>query len=163
MHKTPASEYGVPMTQVDRVRTTAVDEQLCFALYSTSRAMTSWYRPLLETLGLTYPQYLVLLVLWERGESSVTGIGQALHLETGTLSPLLKRLEAGGFVTRTRQIDDERSVLVGLTERGRALEAHAADVQHAVSAATGLSDAEIATLLDALQVLGGSLRAAAGY
>jgi len=95
------------MTQVERARATVLDEQLCFALYTASRAMTSCYRPMLDALGLTYPQFLVLLVLWERGDCSVTGIGNALQLETGTLSPLLKRLEATGFITRTRQMGDE--------------------------------------------------------
>lgn len=150
------------MAQMDRVRAMAVDEQLCFALYTTSRAMTNWYRPLLDTLGLTYPQYLVLLLLWERGDASVTALGTALHLETGTLSPLLKRLEAGGFVTRTRQADDERSVLVGLTDQGRALEEHAADIYRSAVEATGLGAAEIVELRETLQVLAGSLRAAAG-
>ena len=103
------------MTQAERVRATVLDQQLCFALYTASRAMTSCYRPMLDALGLTYPQFLVLLVLWERGDTSVTGIGHALQLETGTLSPLLKRLEATGLITRTRQTDDERSVVVGLT------------------------------------------------
>ncbi len=157
------SEYGWSMTQAERVRATALDEQLCFALYTASRAMTSCYRPMLDALGLTYPQFLVLLVLWERGNTSVTGVGHALQLETGTLSPLLKRLEATGLITRTRQTDDERSVLVGLTARGRALEARAVDVQHEMGAATGMSPAEIDALRTTLHVLTGSLRATAGH
>jgi DNA-binding MarR family transcriptional regulator len=120
--------------------------------------MTSCYRPMLDAIGLTYPQFLVLLVLWERGDSSVTGIGNALQLETGTLSPLLKRLETTGFITRTRQAEDERSVIVGLTEAGRALEERAAAVQHEVSDATGLTDAEIAALRATLHTLTGNLR-----
>ena len=120
------------MTQVDRTRASVLDQQLCFALYAASRAMTSCYRPMLDALGLTYPQFLVLLVLWERGDSSVTGIGSALQLETGTLSPLLKRLEAAGFITRTRQTGDERSVVIGLTPAGQALEERAAAVQEEV-------------------------------
>jgi MarR family transcriptional regulator, organic hydroperoxide resistance regulator len=139
-------------------RSTTLDEQLCFALYAASRAMTSRYRPLLDALGLTYPQYLVLLVLWERGDSPVTAIGQALHLETGTLSPLLKRLEATGMITRTRQVGDERSVLVSLTGEGRALEARAAVAQEEVGAATGMSGEEIADLRATLQTLTGRLR-----
>ncbi|HEX5810944.1 MAG TPA: MarR family transcriptional regulator [Pseudonocardia sp.] len=98
------------MTHVDRARATARDERLCFALYTASRAMTSCYRPMLDGLGLTYPQYLVLVLLGERGGMSVTGIGHTLQLETGTLSPLLKRLEATGLGTRTRQVGDERSL-----------------------------------------------------
>jgi DNA-binding MarR family transcriptional regulator len=149
------------MTRTERARTTGLDEQLCFALYTASRAMTSCYRPMLDVLGLTYPQFLVLLVLWERGDTQVTGIGQALQLETGTLSPLLKRLEATGLVTRTRQSGDERSVVVGLTPEGLALEERAAAVQREAGAATGLRDAEIAALRMTLQVLTGALRAPA--
>jgi len=139
--------------------TTTLDEQLCFALYSASRAMTSAYRPMLDVLGLTYPQYLVLLVLWERGDTPVTGIGNALQLETGTLSPLLKRLEATGLITRTRQVDDERSVLVSLTPSGRALESRTADVQDRVGEATGLTHVRIGELRATLQQLTGQLRA----
>ena len=149
------------MTQVDRARATVLDQQLCFALYTASRAMTSCYRPMLDALGLTYPQFLVLLVLWERGDSSVTGIGHALQLETGTLSPLLKRLEATGFITRTRQTGDERSVVVGLTPAGRALEEQAAEVQRAANAATGLADVEVVALRKSLHAVTESLRAAA--
>jgi len=141
------------------VRASVLDEQLCFALYTASRAMTSCYRPMLDALGLTYPQFLVLLVLWERGDSSVTGIGTALQLETGTLSPLLKRLESTGFITRTRQAEDERSVVVGLTDAGRALEERAATVQREVSDATGMTDDEIAALRATLRRLTGNLRA----
>ena len=141
-------------------RSTTLDEQLCFALYAASRAMTSRYRPLLDALGLTYPQYLVLLVLWERGDSPVTAIGQALQLETGTLSPLLKRLEGIGMITRTRQAGDERSVLVALTAEGQALECEAVAVQNELSTATGLSSAEIAEWRDVLHSLTGRLRRA---
>ena len=146
------------MTKADRVRASVLDEQLCFALYTASRAMTSCYRPLLDAMGLTYPQFLVLLVLWERGDSSVTRIGNALQLETGTLSPLLKRLETTGFITRTRQAEDERSVTVGLTDAGRALEERAAVVQREVSDATGLTDAEIAALRATLQTVTTNLK-----
>ena len=149
------------MTQADRVRASVLDEQLCFALYTASRAMTSCYRPMLDAMGLTYPQFLVLLVLWERGDSSVTRIGNALQLETGTLSPLLKRLEATGFITRTRQAEDERSVVVGLTDAGRALEERAATVQREVSDATGMTDDEIVALRATLHRLTGNLRATA--
>ena len=141
------------------MRASVLDEQLCFALYTASRAMTSCYRPMLDAMGLTYPQFLVLLVLWERGDSSVTGIGTALQLETGTLSPLLKRLESTGFITRTRQAEDERSVVVGLTDAGRALEERAATVQREVSDATGMTDDEIAALRATLRRLTGNLRA----
>ena len=155
------SEYGGSMTKADRERASVLDEQLCFALYTASRAMTSCYRPMLDAMGLTYPQFLVLLVLWERGDSSVTGIGTALQLETGTLSPLLKRLETAGFITRTRQAEDERSVVVGLTDAGRALEERAATVQREVSDATGMTDDEIVALRATLRRLAGNLRATA--
>jgi DNA-binding MarR family transcriptional regulator len=147
------------MAQVRPARSTPLDEQLCFALYAASRAMTSCYRPLLDALDLTYPQYLVLLVLWERGDASVTGIGQALHLETGTLSPLLKRLEAAGLVTRTRQAGDERSVLVSLTAAGHRLESQVAEAQVRVGAATGFSRGELGELRETLQRLADRLRA----
>jgi MarR family transcriptional regulator, organic hydroperoxide resistance regulator len=143
-------------------RSTPLDEQLCFALYAASRAMTSCYRPMLDALDLTYPQYLVLLVLWERGDATVTGIGHALQLETGTLSPLLKRLEAAGLITRTRQAGDERFVLVSLTPAGRELEARVAEAQSNVGVATGLSRAEIGDLRETLHRLSDRLRTAAG-
>ncbi|TWF78085.1 MarR family transcriptional regulator [Pseudonocardia hierapolitana] len=149
------------MAQAGPVRSTPLDEQLCFALYAASRAMTSCYRPMLDALDLTYPQYLVLLVLWERGESTVTAIGKALQLETGTLSPLLKRLEAAGLITRARQAGDERSVLVSLTEAGRGLETRVAETQVNVGAATGLGRGEIRELRETLRLLSERLRAAA--
>lgn len=152
--------YGGGMAQLGPTRSATLDEQLCFGLYTASRAMTSCYRPLLEALGLTYPQYLVMLVLWERGGTPVTGIGQALQLETGTLSPLLKRLEATGLVTRTRQADDERSVLVSLTPAGRVLEARVAAVQEQLGLVTGLTRAEIRELRATLHMLTGRLRSA---
>jgi MarR family transcriptional regulator, organic hydroperoxide resistance regulator len=137
-----------------------LDEQLCFALYTASRAMTACYRPVLDAIGLTYPQYLVMLVLWERGEAAVTAIGNALQLETGTLSPLLKRLEGLGFVARTRQADDERSVLVTLTPAGKALEAEAGKVQSHIWDAAGLSTAQAVELRTTLHALTERLRAA---
>jgi DNA-binding MarR family transcriptional regulator len=143
-------------------RSTPLDEQLCFALYAASRAMTSCYRPMLDALDLTYPQYLVLLVLWERGDATVTGIGHALQLETGTLSPLLKRLEAAGLIIRARRAGDERSVLVSLTPAGRELEARVAEAQSNVGEATGLSRAEIGDLRETLHRLSDRLRMAAG-
>ena len=102
--------------------TLSLDRQLCFALYSASRAMTAAYRPILTELNLTYPQYLVLLVLWEQGRVTVGRLGERLQLDSGTLSPLLKRLEANGFVRRERSLDDERLVDVTLTPAGRRLE-----------------------------------------
>ncbi len=101
-----------------------LDNQLCFLLYSASRSMTRLYRPLLDELGLTYPQYLVMLVLWEAEDKnglSVGDIGEALKLDSGTLTPLLKRLEGTGFLIRERRQDDERKVIASLTEKGCAL------------------------------------------
>ncbi len=148
------------MAQPGPVRATNLDEQLCFALYAASRAMISCYRPQLDALGITYPQYLVMLVLWEREEATVTAIGTALQLETGTLSPLLKRLEAAGFVHRRRQEIDERSVLVSLTDAGRALRDDVPDIQNHVGDATGMSYSEIGEIREALHQLTGRLRAA---
>src|ERR1700689_846568 len=103
-------------------------DQLCFALYAASRAITSQYRPVLDPLGLTYPQYLVLLVLWERGQVPVKELGDALYLDYGTLSPLLKRLEARGLLRRERSAADERSVLITLTADGTALRDRASSI-----------------------------------
>ncbi|MFF7263981.1 MarR family winged helix-turn-helix transcriptional regulator [Streptomyces sp. NPDC008159] len=116
-----------------------LDDQLCFALYAASRAVTARYRPLLEELGLTYPQYLVMLVLWEQDSISVRDLGAALQLESSTLSPLLKRLEAGGLLRRERRPDDERSVAIRLTEAGARLEERARTVPVDIGAAMGLT------------------------
>ena len=98
-----------------------LEDQLCFALYAASRALTARYRPQLEEIGLTYPQYLVMMVLWEEDNQTVGQLGTRLNLDSGTLSPLLKRLTAAGLVTRHRRVEDERSVAIALTEEGRAL------------------------------------------
>jgi DNA-binding MarR family transcriptional regulator len=140
--------------------TPLLDEQICFALYAASRALTSRYRELLEPLGITYPQYLVMLVLWEQGPTGVSGLGERLHLDSGTLSPLLRRLEGQGLVTRTRVPDDERSVRVELTSEGDALRASAASIPTSICAATGLDPAAIAALTAQVGDLGDSVRAA---
>ncbi|MEV6825831.1 MarR family transcriptional regulator [Amycolatopsis sp. NPDC051102] len=136
-----------------------LDEQTCFALYAASRAVTDAYRPLLGELGLTYPQYLVLLVLWESDARPVKEIGEALHLDYGTLSPLLKRLEANGFVTRARLPEDERTVVVSLTEEGRALRTRAAGIPSAIGCALGLDDASRHELIATLRRLTASATA----
>jgi MarR family transcriptional regulator, organic hydroperoxide resistance regulator len=105
-----------------------LENQLCFALYEASRATIDVYRPLLDKLGITYPQYLVLLILWERGTSSVKEIGKLLHLDSGTLSPLLKRLETTGFVKRQRRVNDERVVDISPTTEGNLLQQRAAAI-----------------------------------
>ncbi|MER6716370.1 MarR family transcriptional regulator [Streptomyces sp. NPDC000877] len=127
-----------------------LDQQLCFALYAAQRAVTAAYRPLLDDLGLTYPQYLVLLVLWERGETTVKELAAALRLDYGTVSPLLKRLEAAGLLRRERSARDERSVLVAVTGRGEDLRERAGWVPGALLAATGLDEPEAVRLREEL-------------
>ncbi|MFE1249529.1 MarR family winged helix-turn-helix transcriptional regulator [Streptomyces sp. NPDC058741] len=134
------------MTNEEAGGSPLLDEQLCFALYAAQRAVTAAYRPLLDKLGLTYPQYLVLLVLWERGETPVKDLAAALRLDYGTVSPLLKRLESAGLVRRERSERDERSVLVAVTGRGEALRERAARVPGALLEATRLDEAEVARL-----------------
>ncbi|NBE83727.1 MarR family winged helix-turn-helix transcriptional regulator [Micromonospora rubida] len=126
--------------------------QVCFALYAASRALTDVYRPILDEFGLTYPQYLVLLVLWERDDDAptVSELGAALRLDSGTLSPLLKRLEAAGLLVRSRSARDERRVQVRLTGDGAALRGRMCDVPLRVALATGLSEAELVALRDTL-------------
>ena len=134
-----------------------LDDQLCFALYSASRAVTAAYRPLLAELNLTYPQYLVLLVLWEEGRASVGRLCQRLHLDSGTLSPLLKRLEAVGYVTRERSAEDERRVDVVLTKAGNRLQAKASCVPERLLAASDMSLEDIVSLRDAVVRLSDTL------
>jgi DNA-binding MarR family transcriptional regulator len=128
-----------------------LDKQVCFALYAASRSLTALYRPLLGRLGLTYPQYLVMLVLWERGDTSVKGLGEALMLDSGTLSPLLKRLESAGLVTRRRDPGDERSVVIALTPEGRSLKREAASIPRTIVKATGVPLRELLQLRDTLK------------
>lgn len=134
-----------------------LDDQLCFGLYSASRAVTGLYRTLLEDLDLTYPQYLVMLALWERDERLVKELGTALNLDSGTLSPLLKRLESAGLVRRRRRADDERSVDITLTEQGRAMRSRAEGIPDVVAEAMGLDPAELDTMLGAVCKLADSV------
>lgn len=115
-----------------------VEDFLCFALYSASHAFTRLYKPYLDDLGLTYPQYLVMVALWTKDDQAVGAIGETLSLESSTLTPLLKRLEAMGHVSRTRDPADERVVRVRLTEQGRALKGDAVKIPGCILAATGL-------------------------
>src|SRR3954451_16887250 len=133
--------------------------QVCFALYAASRAVTSRYRPILDRLGLTYPQYVALLVLWERGDTTVKDLGTALMLDSGTLSPLLKRLEAAGLVERRRSHADERSVVVVLTAAGAALRRRAVGVPAELASKTGLTPDDLAALRDTLAALTATLTA----
>lgn len=139
----------------------ALDRQLCFALYSASLAMTKLYTPLLAPLGLTYPQYLVMLSLWEHDAVTVSALGQRLHLDSGTLTPLLKRLELAGHLGRQRDIADERRVQVRLTARGRALKRQARQIPPAIACAAQCDLQEISQLTQRLSALRGQLHQAA--
>ena len=136
--------------------------QLCFAVYSTSHAFTRAYRAVLEPLGLTYPQYLVLLVLWERDGMRVKEIGAQLYLDSGTLTPLLKRLEGLGYVRRVRDAADERQVTILLTPAGHALERKAASVPHDIGCMTQLDVPQILDLIERLSKLRNALQGACG-
>ncbi len=137
-------------------------KQLCFAVYSTSHAFTRAYRVLLEPLGLTYPQYLVLLVLWERDGMRVKEIGAQLYLDSGTLTPLLKRLEGLGYVRRVRDPSDERQVTILLTSAGVALEQKAASIPADMACMAQLDETQMMELIDRLSKLRGSLQGACG-
>ena len=130
-----------------------LDNQLCFALYSTSLAMTKLYKPLLGALGLTYPQYLVMLVLWEHDDVSVSALGERLFLDSGTLTPLLKRMEAAKLLVRARSSEDERRVQIALTPAGRKLQAQAATVPACVVSATHCPVPELMALTHKVQAL----------
>ena len=130
-----------------------LDNQLCFAIYSTSLAMTRLYKPLLDKLGLTYPQYLVMLALWERDGLTVSELGERLFLDSGTLTPLLKRLEAAGLLVRLRDVQDERRVRITLTGQGRALRDGAQPIPHCVLARTQCTPADIGALTAQLHAL----------
>jgi MarR family transcriptional regulator, organic hydroperoxide resistance regulator len=130
-----------------------LDNQLCFALYSTSLAMTKLYKPLLEEMGLTYPQYLVMLVLWEQDDMAVSELGGRLYLDSGTLTPLLKRMEAAGVLIRRRSADDERRVHIVLTESGRKLKSRAARIPGCVLQAAQCPLPELVSLTQQVQAL----------
>jgi MarR family transcriptional regulator, organic hydroperoxide resistance regulator len=137
-----------------------LDNQLCFALYSASLAMTKLYQPLLAQLGLTYPQYLVMLVLWEQDEQAVSAIGQRLGLDSGTLTPLLKRLEQQGLLQRSRDAQDERRVRVSLSASGRALKVQALDIPGCILQASQCSLQEVQALTAQVQDLRSTLQSA---
>lgn len=134
------------ITELPDSQALLLDNQLCFAMYSASLAMTRLYKPLLEGLGLTYPQYLAMLVLWERDGLMVSELGERLFLDSGTLTPLLKRLETLGLVARLRDVQDERRVRITLTTAGRELKTRAAAVPGCVLTATGCSIPEVVAL-----------------
>src|ERR1700750_2623217 len=131
----------------------ALDDQLCFALYAASRAVTARYRPMLEAIGLTYPQYLVMMLLWETDHQTVGQLGARLSLDSGTLSPLLKRLTAAGLVTRHRRVEDERSVSIALTDARRALRDRAFAISESMIGAIGFDTQEFGDLMTRLRLL----------
>lgn len=133
--------------------TLRLDNQVCFALYSASLAMTKVYKPLLETVGLTYPQYLVMLVLWERDGVTVSELGERLFLDSGTLTPLLKRLEASGLIARIRDAQDERRVRISLTAPGRALRDKAESIPPCVLESSQCTIPELTALIGELKQL----------
>jgi MarR family transcriptional regulator, organic hydroperoxide resistance regulator len=139
-----------------------LDNQICFAIYSTAHAFNRVYKPLLDRLGLTYPQYLVMLVLWERDGVPVKDIGERLFLDSGTLTPLLKRLESAQLIKRTRSTEDERQVLIALTSQGQALREKARTVPQAILASSACSISELSALKNELVALRDRLDAALG-
>lgn len=126
--------------------TTGLEQMICFDLYAASRAMTGLYRPALESLGLTYPQYVAMRVLWHRGPTTVRDLGTALALDSGTLSPLLKRLETQGLVHRRRGTHDERTVWITLTPQGSDLRTRVADLPERLACAVDLTTDEFTQL-----------------
>ncbi|AWI88964.1 MarR family transcriptional regulator [Methylobacterium sp. DM1] len=130
-----------------------LDNQLCYALYAAAHRMTKSYRPMLERMGLTYPQYLVLLVLWETDGITVSEIGRRLRLDSGTLTPVLKRLETSGLLNRSRRQSDEREVEIALTDQGRALRLEAVAVRQSVMCQLNMSEPEIQAMRADLNAL----------
>ena len=130
-----------------------LDDQICFSLYATGLALNKVYRKLLARLGLTYPQYLVMMVLWERDDVSVSEIGERLHLDSATLTPLLKRLETQALLTRARATEDERQVIIRLTTPGRNLKMQAGEIPGAVFSATACSAEELTCIKTQLDTL----------
>ncbi|CAN5687699.1 MarR family transcriptional regulator [soil metagenome] len=136
-----------------QVRPEELEELLCFDLYAASRAVTAAYRPILGELGLTYPQYLVLVVLWAREEVSIKQLAEHLRLDHGTLTPLLRRMEGAELLTRERSRSDERSVLVRLAPGGEALRPHLEDIQCRVADALGIELPQVVALRDLLRTV----------
>jgi len=136
-----------------------LDQQLCFSVYSTSLAMTQAYKPLLEDIGLTYPQYLVMLVLWERDGITVKSLAEQLSQDSGSVTPVVKRLEAEGLLLRMRDPQDERNLALTLTPKGRALKEKGARVNQAFAKVCGLSTGELAALRSSMAQLRSRLQA----
>lgn len=142
------------MKDEDRLK---LDQQLCFALYSTSLAMTKVYKPLLEAVGLTYPQYLMMLVLWESDGLTLKELAKRLHQDSGALTPVLKRLEAEGYATRKRSLQDERNLSIELTAAGKTLRKKAEEINGSVQLACGLGNDDMGQLRSSLIKLRDSL------
>jgi DNA-binding MarR family transcriptional regulator len=123
-----------------------LDQQLCFALYSTSLAMTKVYKPLLDKLGLTYPQYLIMLILWQNDGLALKDIGEQLHIDSGALTPVIKRMEAMGLLVRTRNPQNERTLEIRLTKVGWAMREQAAEVNRTIGLSCGMAEPEIHAL-----------------
>lgn len=136
-----------------------LSDMICFSLYSATHAMQAAYKPLLDAIGLTYPQYLVLTALWQSDRQTVGQIGQTLQLESNTLTPLLKRMEAQGLLTRARSSSDERQVVVSLSPQGQALQARAAHIPACILEKSGMTLPQLTALRDQINLLRGQLRA----
>ncbi|GGT03295.1 MarR family winged helix-turn-helix transcriptional regulator [Streptomyces chromofuscus] len=153
MHEVTQDETGTPRPGELDQPSLRLEDHLCFTLYAASRAVTSAYRPLLDAVGLTYPQYLVMLALWQHGTAPVKDLVAVLHLDYGTLTPLIKRLEANGLLKRQRRAEDERVVEVALTPEGTALRERVLAVPPAIGDAMSLTTEEIRTAQDLLRRL----------
>lgn len=153
---------GMTRTKTEGPGPLPLEDQLCYAIYSAGMAIQRTYKPLLDSLGLTYPQYLVLNVLWREDKQTVGGIAEALALESSTLTPLLKRLEAAGLVVRTRNPANERQVIVALTDAGRALKAEAGCLAGALLEASGHAPAELGALNEKVRGLRDAIYASTG-
>jgi DNA-binding MarR family transcriptional regulator len=130
-----------------------LDNQFCFAVYACAREITKLYHPLLKELGLTYTQYVTLLALWEKDRVTVKELGERLYLDSGTLTPLLKKLETAGYVTRSRDPDDERNVRIALTEEGRALKRKACSIPERLFAQSGATYEEVVAVREQMTAL----------
>lgn len=151
-------EHETPAMQLPDDAMLSLDHQLCFAIYSAAHAFNRTYKPLLDPYGLTYPQYLVLLSLWQDDGKTVKSLGDTLHLDSGTLSPLLKRLEAAGYVERARDKTDERQVLITLTPKGRSMKEQARGILMEIGKSSGCTADELHQLGASLQNLAANLR-----
>lgn len=147
------------VAEADEFSSLRLDQQLCFGLYAAANAIIRAYRPMLLELGVTYPQYLVLMALWQQDRQTVSGLGRELMLDSGTLTPLLKRMEAAGLVDRRRRVQDEREVEIALTERGAALRQDALGARREIVCQLRMSDPEIANLRRALNEVIAALHA----